>query len=152
MPTASFCGRCHHDNVAGTLFCGYCGARLTPTTAGDDPLVGTTIKAMYHVQEKIGAGGMGDVYKAVHISLERPVAIKILRRGLGEPALVQQFLHEARAASKLRHPNVIAVNDFGQTETVNIQPLAASSASLCGKSLRATLPPKSVVMFVLTPQ
>ncbi len=71
---------------------------------------------MYFIQRKIGSGGMGEVYRAHHMNLEAPVALKIMRRDLlTDPAMVHRLHREARAASRLRHPNVIAVRDFGQT-------------------------------------
>ena len=71
----------------------------------------------YLIQQKIASGGMGDVYKAIHRKLESPVALKIVRRELlGHAAMVHRFQQEARAASKLRHPNLVAVTDFGQAD------------------------------------
>lgn len=92
---------------------------MPPTREGEplDPLVGQTIKGSYFVQQRIGGGGMGQVYKAVQINLDRPVALKLLRPSLlSDPSVVQRFHREARASSKLHHPNVIAVTDFGQTD------------------------------------
>ena len=81
-----------------------------------DPLIGQTIRGTYFVQERIGGGGMGQVYKATQLNLDRPVALKLLRPSFhSDPTIVQRFQREARAASKLHHPNVIAVLDFGQT-------------------------------------
>ncbi len=72
---------------------------------------------MYSIQQKIGSGGMGEVYRALHLNLEAPVALKIMKRGLlADPGMVHRLHREARAASRLRHPNVISVRDFGQTE------------------------------------
>jgi len=62
-------------------------------------------------------GGMGDVYRARHVTLDVPFALKILKKALlHDPAIVQRFHREARAASQLRHPNIVNVTDFGQTE------------------------------------
>jgi serine/threonine-protein kinase len=82
-----------------------------------DPFLGKTLKGAYFIQQKIGDGGMGQVYKAVHVDLDAPFAIKIVRSSLlADPGVVGRFQREARAASRLHHPNVIAVTDFGQTE------------------------------------
>jgi serine/threonine-protein kinase len=79
--------------------------------------VGQTLGGTYLIQEKIGSGGMGDVYRAIHKKLESPVAVKIVKRELlAHSAMVNRFQREARAASKLHHPNVVAVTDFGQSE------------------------------------
>ncbi len=80
-----------------------------------DPFLGRTLGGIYLIQQKIGSGGMGDVYKALHLTLEAPVALKIVRRGLlADPGMVHRLHREARAASRLRHPNVIAVRDLGE--------------------------------------
>jgi len=104
----------------GALFCPYCRAAIVPPQPkGEppDPMVGQTIKDAYIVQERIGVGGMGRVYRAVQISLGRSVALKLLRPALESDAtIVQRFHREARACSRLHHPNVIQVLDFGQTE------------------------------------
>ena len=88
--------------------------------AGDDAqsLVGTTIAGKYFVQELLGRGGMGDVYKATLLGLDRPIALKLLAaRGFrADPALGRRFEREAAASSRLRHPNTIEVVDFGAAE------------------------------------
>src|SRR6266545_3892569 len=112
------CAKCHQESILGALFCGSCGTHL-PIPASDgvvDPFLGQTLNGTYFIQRKIGSGGMGEVYRALHMNLEAPVALKIMRRGLlADPAMVHRLHREARAASRLRHPNVIAVRDFGQT-------------------------------------
>jgi serine/threonine protein kinase len=114
------CGKCRREPPDGALFCPFCGAAIVPPQEPGkaiDPLVGQTIRGTYFVQEKLGSGGIGQVYKATQINLDRPVALKLLRpRFHSEPTLVQRFHREARASSKLHHPNVIAVLDFGQAE------------------------------------
>jgi serine/threonine protein kinase len=69
----------------------------------------------YQVIEEIGRGGMGAVYKGHDPQLERPVAIKLLAPHLAwEREFVERFLREARAAARLRHPNIIGIHDVGQ--------------------------------------
>lgn len=81
-----------------------------------DALVGTTI-AGYKVLEKVGAGGMGSVYRAEQLSLHREVALKMLAEKLvSDNAFVDQFVNEARAAGQLNHPNVVQVYDVGQAD------------------------------------
>ncbi|RMF30912.1 MAG: serine/threonine protein kinase, partial [Chloroflexi bacterium] len=78
-----------------------------------DTLIGRTI-GPYQVLEKIGQGGMAEVYKAFHPALRRYVAIKLLGRFLqSDPSFAQRFQREAQAAAALRHPNIIQVFDFG---------------------------------------
>jgi hypothetical protein len=74
---------------------------------------GTTV-GRYQVQSLLGSGGMGDVYKALDATLGRPVALKVLRRELsGDPDRLGRFLHEARAASALNHPNILTIHEVG---------------------------------------
>jgi serine/threonine protein kinase len=80
-------------------------------------MVGQTIKDAYIIQERIGIGGMGRVYRAIQINLGRSVALKLLRPSFeSDTTVIQRFHREARACSRLHHPNVIQVLDFGQTE------------------------------------
>jgi serine/threonine protein kinase len=80
-----------------------------------DPFVGRTLDEKYCVEERLGAGGMGAVYRARHLQMDRPVAIKFLhQRFVEDEAARVRFQTEARAAVKLRHPNAISVTDFGQ--------------------------------------
>ncbi len=116
----SICPTCTEEVIPGALFCGACGSRLVSHPGNGravDPLVGQTLGGTYLIQEKIGSGGMGDVYRAIHKKLESPVAVKIVKRELlAHSAMANRFQREARAASKLHHPNVVAVTDFGQSE------------------------------------
>jgi len=82
-----------------------------------DDLIGITIAGRYTLTAKIGAGGMGVVYKATQGAVERDVAIKVLLPELvNDESLVARFHLEAKAASRLVHPNTITVYDFGQHE------------------------------------
>lgn len=81
-----------------------------------DPFVGRTLDEKYCVEERLGAGGMGVVYRARHLLMGRPVAIKVLHQRLVEDESARaRFQTEARAAVKLQHPNAVSVSDFGQT-------------------------------------
>ncbi len=86
------------------------------TLTAADPFVGRTLDEKYIVEERLGAGGMGAVYRARHLSMDRPVAIKFLhQRFVEDEAARSRFHTEARAAVKLRHANAVSVTDFGQT-------------------------------------
>ncbi len=74
------------------------------------------IMGRYRLVRRLGLGGMGEVYLAHHNSLRRPCAVKILRQELCTPDSVARFEREVEAASRLRHPNTIAVWDFGRTD------------------------------------
>jgi serine/threonine-protein kinase len=89
---------------------------VSTTLSATDPLVGRTLNQKYYVEERLGSGGMGKVYRARHLSMDRPVAIKFLHRRFSEDEAARtRLLTEARAAVALRHPNAISVTDFGQT-------------------------------------
>lgn len=77
-------------------------------------LVGEVLDEKYRIEKLLGQGGMGAVFLATHLGTERPVALKVImpefmRRG----EFVERFRREARAAGRLRHPNVVDVTDFG---------------------------------------
>ncbi len=79
-----------------------------------DPLIGKTIDDKYQIIDFIGSGGMGRVYKAKQILMNQIVAIKILPKELTEQQQsMKRFAHEAKAASKIEHINVVSVRDFG---------------------------------------
>jgi serine/threonine-protein kinase len=72
----------------------------------------------YRVLSKIAEGGMGEVYKAVHIELDKPVALKVMKQALGEDAgFAERFKREAVAASRIGQQNICDVSDFGRTGT-----------------------------------
>ena len=76
---------------------------------------GTTV-AHYEVEELLGRGGMGEVYRARDTRLERPVALKFLAaRFLSDPEAKARFIREAKSASALDHPNICTIHDFGET-------------------------------------
>jgi serine/threonine-protein kinase len=112
----SSCATCMRD-VGAAAFCPFCGAAAPPVGSTEDPYVGQTVARKYLLHDVIGRGGMGIVYGATHLSLDRPVAIKMLNRALlADPTVVARFHREARAASRLNHPNSISIIDFGQTD------------------------------------
>ncbi len=77
-----------------------------------DDLVGVILGDRYEIQERLSRGGMGVVYKARHVVLESPLAVKFLLRSQDEEAR-HRFLLEAKLASKISHPNTVAISDFG---------------------------------------
>ncbi|HVY39341.1 MAG TPA: serine/threonine-protein kinase, partial [Polyangia bacterium] len=87
-----------------------------PRQTGGDPRIGTTLGGRYHVRRLCGEGAMGRVYEAQHIDIGRRVAIKVLHARFHHSAdLVERFRREARAASKIGHPNIVDVTDSGTT-------------------------------------
>ena len=82
-----------------------------------DPLLGRTIAGRYLIEDKIGGGGMGVVYRASHQVIGRDVAIKFLHeRYMRDATSRKRFLGEARAANQINHENIIDITDFGETE------------------------------------
>lgn len=76
--------------------------------------IGQTLDGKYHIDRELGRGGMGTVYLATHLGTERPVAVKIIApQFMQRTEFVERFRREARAAGRLRHPNVVDVTDFG---------------------------------------
>jgi len=72
------------------------------------------IAGRFRIEREIGTGGMGTVYLATHLGLERPVAVKIIRREFaGDADIADRFLREARTMAKLRHPNAAMIFDAG---------------------------------------
>lgn len=87
-------------------------------TVPNEDLVGTIIENKYEILEKIGAGGMGAVYKARHQLMHRQVAIKMVLAQLSANSMtLKRFTQEARATSQLNHPNILTVFDFGISPT-----------------------------------
>src|SRR6476646_10032676 len=85
--------------------------KIMPT---DTPLAMGTQLGPYEVENRIGAGGMGEVYKAIDARLSRTVAIKLLPPGkVADAEVRQRFAQEARAASALNHANIITIYDIG---------------------------------------
>lgn len=113
------CPRCTAACWETHRHCPACGADLAGVVATEgDPFVGSTIAGKYKIQELLGSGAMGRVYRADHLALDAQVAVKILNPDIAnDPLTARRFHTEARAASRLRHPNAIAILDFGQTET-----------------------------------
>jgi eukaryotic-like serine/threonine-protein kinase len=78
-------------------------------------VLGQIVLDRYVVEEELGKGAMGTVYRGRHVKLKRPVAIKVMHDHLtGEPTLLERFKREARVAGKLDHVNVVPVLDVGE--------------------------------------
>jgi serine/threonine protein kinase len=79
-----------------------------------DQLVGQVLDAKYRIDKKLGQGGMGAVYLAVHLGTARPVALKIIvPQHTANEEFITRFQREAKTAGLLRHPNIVNVTDFG---------------------------------------
>ncbi|HEY0078156.1 MAG TPA: serine/threonine-protein kinase [Pyrinomonadaceae bacterium] len=81
-------------------------------------LNGQVLDGKYRIEKELGKGGMGAVYLATHLGTERPVALKVIApQFMKHEEFVERFKREARAAGRLRHPNVVDVTDFGFART-----------------------------------
>jgi serine/threonine-protein kinase len=97
-------------------YCPVCGAEQDPQPRGPDSLVGAVIGERYQIVERVAVGGMGAVYRALQRPLGRTVALKFIHPHLlTTPGVADRFLNEAQAASRLNHPNVVSIFDFGHS-------------------------------------
>ncbi len=111
------CPQCGNLCVESHKFCPVCGFPIHEffQKSSDDPLIGTTLPGGYVLLELVGVGGMGRVYRAEQKALGRTVAVKIIHPHLlGDESASVRFITEARAASRMNHPNSVAVIDFGK--------------------------------------
>src|ERR1043166_9585059 len=124
------CPECEEVLKDGARFCSNCGLSFsslkTPTEQAEthdlpeslpelDPLVGEVLDGKYELLARLGEGGMGAVYRARRVHIGDEVALKVLlRKFVADAGLVERFRREARAAAALRHPNVVAIYDFGE--------------------------------------
>ncbi len=88
---------------------------MGPTTEEEDNrLIGRVVAGKLRIDALLGSGSMGRVFRARHLGLDKDVAVKVLRGGTPDPNRSRRFAREARAASRLNHPNSVAVLDFGE--------------------------------------
>jgi serine/threonine-protein kinase len=108
------CPTCKLSYPSSSLFCTVDGARLEEAGV---LTVGTIVRGKYRILAKVGEGGMGEVYKALHTGFDEPRALKMMGSDLmKDPLLVERFKHEAFIARKLQHPNVVRVDDIDEAE------------------------------------
>ena len=109
------CPVCSTEYADEVRFCPNDGQTLRASSPGTD-LVGQVLADRYHVVRKLGEGGMGQVYLAEHVKMGRKSAIKVMSPSMvHDPDAVARFNREAANASRISHPNVCAVYDFGET-------------------------------------
>src|ERR1700733_15191988 len=113
------CPSCAYTCPDAFNYCVACGTEVrTPDApAVVDALLGLTLPGGYRVTHLVGVGGMGRVYCAEQVARGRTVAVKVVHPHLADDELTAaRFLNEARTASRLSHPNTVAIYDFGRTE------------------------------------
>src|SRR6185295_1824606 len=108
------CPKCGVEYADSTTLCPADGIALETT---DDALIGKTLAGKYRIDARLSVGGMGTVYRVTHVLMDRIVAIKVLRPSLAaDEKIVARFSREARAASRISHPHVLSVTDFGEDQ------------------------------------
>jgi Protein kinase domain len=109
------CPQCGAEYELDQRFCPKDGTTLR-MQGGEHELVGSIIADRYHVLRKLGEGGMGQVYLAEHVKMGRRSAVKVMNpRMVHDADAISRFNREAANASRINHPNVAAVYDFGET-------------------------------------
>jgi serine/threonine protein kinase len=99
-------------------------------------MIGTTL-GHYRIVDKIGEGGMGEVYRAHDERLDRDVAVKVLPSSVAQdPERIARFEREAKAVAKLAHSNILAIYDFGTDGGVTY----SVTELLDGQNLRQSIP------------
>jgi eukaryotic-like serine/threonine-protein kinase len=108
------CPKCGKEYENANTLCPSDGEVLEKV---DDALIGQTLAGKYRIEELINEGGMGAVYRATHVLMDKVVAIKVLHPSLAaDDKIVARFSREAKAASRISHPHALNVTDFGEDE------------------------------------
>ena len=116
MSALKICPQCGTEYELDQRFCPKDGSTLKTQGGATADLIGSVIADRYHVLRKLGEGGMGTVYLAEHVKMGRKSAVKVMNPGMVNDAdAISRFNREAANASKISHPNVAAVYDFGET-------------------------------------
>lgn len=114
------CPACKAELDDRTMICPFDGEPV-PSNPTPDKFINTVLDDKYRLEERIGEGGMGAVYRATHTKMEHTVAVKILHPDLAsDQVAVERFRREALAAARIHHPNAVAVTDFGVTRDSGI--------------------------------
>jgi serine/threonine-protein kinase len=110
------CTGCTHAYADTALFCPNCG-RPKVRDLGGDALLGKVLGERFQVQEVLGQGSSGTIYRAEHITLRRKVAIKVLHDELSRVDLaVERFRREATTVAELDNEHIVEIHDFGRTQ------------------------------------
>jgi serine/threonine protein kinase/tetratricopeptide (TPR) repeat protein len=112
------CPQCNAECPDQHRFCPACGFPIGALrTQVGDPLIGRKLGGAYVVLEHVGSGGMGKVYRGEQVALGKTVAVKVIHQHLiADENATARFYTEARASSRLNHPNSVSVIDFGRTD------------------------------------
>ena len=128
------CPKCGVEYPDTTTLCPADGVALEKD---GDSLIGSTLAGKYRIDARLNEGGMGTVYRGTHVLMDKTVAIKVLRPSLAaDEKIVARFSREARAASRISHPNALSVTDFGEDESGHV---FLVMEFLSGKTLKQVL-------------
>ncbi len=115
MSDQKICPTCGTEYPLSERFCPRDGTALRSANAQAD-LLGSVVAERYHILKKLGEGGMGTVYLAEHVKMGRKSALKVMNPGMNtDPDAIARFNREASNASRLSHPNICGIYDFGET-------------------------------------
>lgn len=115
MSEQKVCPTCGTEYPLSERFCPRDGTALRSASSTGD-LLGAVVADRYHVIKKLGEGGMGAVYLAEHVKMGRKSALKVMHPGMNaDPDAIARFNREASNASRLSHPNICGIYDFGET-------------------------------------
>lgn len=118
VAVAKVCPQCGVEYDTASRFCPNDGTPLRPK-GSNDPFVGRVLADRYHMLKRLGEGGMGKVYLAEHVKMNRQCAVKVMNGALlNDSDSAQRFAREASNAARIIHPNVAAVFDYGETDGV----------------------------------
>ena len=121
---AKVCPDCGEQFDESANICPYDGADLEMKD-GDSGLLGRTVDGRFRLDDLLGEGGMGKVYRATQLSVEREVAVKMIRAaGMQSDEIKQRFFREAKVISGFNHPNIVRLIDFGKDDELDIPYLA----------------------------
>jgi serine/threonine-protein kinase len=114
------CHACQNTLAEDARFCARCGTPVPAEPAAEGDHVRAALEAKLHAQYRIvrllGRGGMGAVYLARDLALDREVAIKVLKTDSSAREVQEQLRREARTAARLSHPNIVPLHAFGEVE------------------------------------
>jgi serine/threonine protein kinase len=151
------------EPVTPPLICHQCGLTIPegetrcPQDGGEpllanpeDSHVGILLDGRYRLIERIGEGGVGAVYRAIHIAMKKTVAVKILHREyINHPEFSGRFKREAKAASRLEHPNIVTVSNFGTSDGISYLVMECLEGKSLSKLLEEGTPPITLAVQLL---
>ena len=114
-PASVICVNCRRELAPAALFCPSCGTPRVRDAAADE-LVGKVLGERFLVQERMGHGKSGSIYRAEHVTLRRKVAIKVLHHELSRDDLaIERFRREATSVAEIDNEHIVEIHDFGRT-------------------------------------